>query len=131
VKTLLVDDEFASRTLLQGILSPFGPCHITVTGEEAVSAFQMAIADKSPYDLICMDIRMPGMGGIEATRRVRLIEEEHGILSTRGVKIVMATAVENPKEVMQSFGALCDGFFVKPIEGVELLAKLRELGLIG
>ncbi|MGA2890063.1 MAG: response regulator [Terracidiphilus sp.] len=130
MKTLVVEDEFTSRILLQNLLAHYGECHIAVDGQEAVEAFRMALAAAAPYDLICMDIKMPGMNGIEAVRQIRAMETEDGVLSTNGVKIIMQTSVDEPKKVVGSFHALCDAYLVKPIDKVSLLAEIRGMGLI-
>ena len=48
---------------MASFLSKYGECDITVDGMEAVDAFMMALEDKEPYDLICLDIMMPVMDG--------------------------------------------------------------------
>jgi two-component system chemotaxis response regulator CheY len=131
VKTLVVEDEFTSRVLMQNLLARYGECHVAVDGDEAVEAFRMALADAAPYDLICMDIRMPKMDGVEAVKQIRALETGDGVLSTNGVKILMVTTVENPKQVVGSFHALCDGYLIKPIETADLLGEMRRMGLIG
>jgi two-component system chemotaxis response regulator CheY len=130
MKTLIVEDNFPSRVLLQTFLSRYGECHIAVNGKEAVEAFRLAIDNGSPYDLICMDILMPEMDGKEAVRQVRAQEQERGIRSTDSVKIIMTTAAEDIKEVIQSFQALCDAYLFKPIDMLELLRNLKALGLL-
>ena len=47
------------------------------------------------------------------------------------MKILMATAEENPKQVMQSFNANCDAYIVEPVNAVDILAQLRKMSLTG
>jgi len=128
--TLIVEDDFTSRLLLQSFLSKYGECHIAVNGKEAVAAFCAAQKDGQAYDLICMDIMMPEMDGHDAVKEIRAIEEEGGTLSTNGVKIIMTTALGDPKNVVQSFKSLCDAYLFKPIDTGKLLGHMREMRLI-
>ena len=130
MKTLIVEDDFTSRLLLQTFLSRYGECHLAVNGKEAVEAFRMALDNGSPYNLICMDILMPEMDGTEAVKQVRGLEEARGILSTYGVKIIMTTAVSDMKEVIRSFEGLCDAYLIKPIDTAELLRHLESFRLV-
>jgi two-component system chemotaxis response regulator CheY len=129
MKTLIVEDEFTSRILLQNLLTPCGECHIAVSGEEAVQAFRLARADAAPYDLICMDIRLPAMDGVEAIKRIREAETEDGVPWSNRVKIIMETSVDDLKNVMRSFHELCDAYLVKPIKKASLLEEMRKMGL--
>lgn len=85
--------------------------------------------DGEPYDLICLDIMMPEMDGIRALEKIRKTEEGRGVTSTYGSKIIMITALDDPKNVMNSFKGLCDAYIVKPIDKTILLQKLDEIGL--
>jgi len=130
MRTLIVEDDFTSRLLLQSFLSQYGDCHIAVNGSEAVAAFRAAQKSRQRYDLICMDIMMPEMDGQTAVREIRAIEEAGGTLSTSGVKIIMTTAVDDVKNVMQSFQSLCDAYLFKPIDTQKLLGHIREFNLV-
>jgi len=130
MKTLIVEDEFTSRLLLQDFLSRYGRCHIAANGEEAVEAVRTATANGASYNLICMDILMPGMDGKEAVKQVRALEESLGVLSTQGVKIFMITAADDISQVMQSFNELCDGYLFKPIDFSKLLMELKRFHLV-
>ena len=81
MKTLIVEDDFTSRLLMQSVLSRYGECHIATNGKEAVDACRTSRMKGFPYDLICMDILMPEMNGQEAVRQVREQEASLGISS--------------------------------------------------
>ncbi len=130
LRVLLVEDDFASRLLLQSFLSGYGECHIAVNGREAVEAFRSVLERGQRYDLICMDIMMPEMDGREAVRQVRALEEAQGISSTYGAKIIMTTAVTDIKEVIQCFRVLCDSYLMKPIDLTQLLSQLKSYKLV-
>jgi len=130
MKILIVEDDFTSRLLLQELLKSFGSSHIAVNGKEAVEAVRIALEANAPYDLICLDIMMPQMNGQEALRQIREQEESRGILSTFGAKVLMTSALDDTKNVMDAFRSLCDAYMTKPINKAKLLEKLRELKLI-
>jgi two-component system chemotaxis response regulator CheY len=54
MKTLIVEDDFTSRVLLQELLKSYGPSHIAVNGKEAIDAVRMSLEKEEPYDLICL-----------------------------------------------------------------------------
>ncbi|HNY21105.1 MAG TPA: response regulator [Treponemataceae bacterium] len=130
MKALIVEDDFTSRLLLQGILQPFGECHICVNGREAVDAFRAAIDANEPYTLVCLDIMMPEMDGQAALREFRSIEASAGIYASDGVKVIMTTALDDKKNIMNAFKEQCDIYLVKPIEREKLLESLRTLNMI-
>ncbi len=130
MKILIVEDDFTSRLLLQTILSAYGECHIAVNGKEAIDAFALALEEGKPYQLICLDVMMPEVDGMEALKKIRSLEEEMGINSSAGVKIIMTTALGDPKNVIGAFKSLCDAYLVKPVNKSKLLDYLRSFGLI-
>ena len=130
MKTLIVEDDFTSRLLLQASLSGYGECHIAVNGREAVEAFRTAREEGRRYDLICMDIMMPEMDGQEALKQIRRLEEDAGVLSGDAAKVVMTTALDDIRNVMTAFKGLCDAYLMKPIDTAKLIMELKSLQLI-
>jgi len=131
VKCLIVEDDFISRRILKELLAAKFDCDIAVNGEEAIQSFKLAHEGKRPYDLICMDIMMPGIDGQEALRRIRELERELAIPPSLEAKVIMTTALDDPKTVVQSFYAAgATSYIVKPISKQRLMAELRKLGLL-
>ena len=128
MKTLITDDDFISRMLLQKLLMSYGEVHVAVNGKEAVQAVRAAIDSGEPYNLICLDIMMPEMDGHIALQQIRKAEEDHRILSSQGAKVIMATALGDMKNVNNAFQSLCDGYLVKPIDKTKLFETLRTFG---
>jgi two-component system, chemotaxis family, chemotaxis protein CheY len=129
MKCLIVEDDFVGRKLMQKYLSDYGECDVAVDGEEAVEAFKLAIENKLPYDLICLDIMMPNMNGHEVLSTIREIEIWHGINGLDGVKVIMTTALGDSENVMGSFREGCEAYIVKPVRKDALLAEIEKLGL--
>jgi two-component system, chemotaxis family, chemotaxis protein CheY len=121
MKALVVDDDLTTRIVLQEILSPYAEVHSCVDGTEAVQACTRALYQRIPYDLICLDLNMPTMGGLEALKLIRQEEERHGRIRPQGSKIVIATAADDQISISGAFRELCDAYLVKPIDGAELL----------
>lgn len=131
MKCLIVEDDLISRRILKELLSPFCDCDIAVNGDEAITSFKLAHDGKHPYDLICMDIMMPVIDGKEALLRIRKLEKEMGVPPQFEVKVVMTSALDDPRTIVQSFytsGAT--SYLVKPISKKKLMTELRQLGLL-
>jgi two-component system chemotaxis response regulator CheY len=131
MRVLIVEDDFVSRKLLGKVLSHYGECDVAVNGKEAVNAFSMALDEGNPYDLVCMDIMMPELDGQEALKEIRRLEKERGVPEQDQVKAVMTTALDDPRNVVESMyrgGAMA--YLVKPIDRKNLLDEVRKLGLL-
>lgn len=131
MRILIVEDDFISRNVLQHILSEFGQCDIAVDGREAVAAFKRSWGNSMPYDLICMDIMMPGLDGHEALGQIREFEKQMEVEGPAETKVIMTTSLNDKKNVSEAFykgGAT--SYFVKPIDREKLVEELRLLGLL-
>ncbi len=113
---LLVDDNATNLTLMSMILESLG---VRVT---AASSGEQAIAcvDEIDFDMVLMDISMPGMDGFEATRRIR---SSH---NARVLPIVALTAYSGSEERQRSVSSGMNGYLLKPLERDELTAVLGQ-----
>jgi two-component system chemotaxis response regulator CheY len=130
MKCLIVEDDPVSRLMLQRVLSRFGESRDVSDGSQALAAFQSALADEAPYDLICLDIMMPGIDGHEVLREIRKLEDERGIDIGDGARIIMTTALDDKGNVLGAFGASCDAYLIKPIDTTKLVQHLKTFGLL-
>ena len=118
---LLVEDHPVNQKLALGLLDKWGH-HTTLAqhGQEAVD-----IVDKRHFDLILMDMQMPVMGGLEATRRIRAAEISAGRPRTPIIAMT-AAAMESDREACLAAGM--DDYIAKPIKATELQEKLLAVG---
>lgn len=130
MKVLIAEDDFASRKFMLRFLSKYGECDITVDGFEAVEAFTMALEENEGYDLVCLDIMMPGMDGYQALQKIREIEKERLVPEDKAVKIIMTTALNDGKNVTKAFDLGCTAYAGKPIDQDKFENVLRKFDLI-
>jgi len=130
LKTLIVEDDSTSRLFLEEILSPYGRCDSVSEGKQALGAFKLAWETGEPYDLIILDIMLPGMDGLETLNAIRKIEAERGREESEKVKVIMAAVISSPKDIFMAALDECDGYFVKPLDRHIIIEKVKEIGLI-
>ncbi|MBI9110372.1 response regulator [Maridesulfovibrio ferrireducens] len=130
MRILVVEDELASRKFLSHMMESYGQCDSAINGIEAVTMFEESIIKGEKYDLICMDIMMPEMDGQEALKKIREIENKHSILPKDESRVIMTTALSDPKTVIEAYykgGAT--HYLVKPITLEKLNSIMSEIGL--
>ena len=129
MRALIAEDEFVGRKLLSTFLAPLFVIDVAVNGQEAVEAYKLAYEEGDPYSLILMDIMMPKQDGLSALEEIRNFEKAKGI--TRYCKVVMTTALDDPKTVIRSFHDVeASAFIVKPVEREKLYEELEKIGLM-
>lgn len=129
---LVVEDEVVSRVKVGKLLAAYGTCAEAEDGPTALCAVGQAHGAGRPFDLITMDIEMPGMRGPEVVKAIRRWEAKIGISYPEGpcVKIVMLTCSADMDNVYSSFKMLCDDYIVKPVTPQKIRDALLRLGMI-
>jgi PAS domain S-box-containing protein len=118
-RLLLAEDNYTNREVAEGILKRFGlAADVVVNGAQAVKALESVA-----YDLVLMDVRMPEMDGIEATRRIR---DPRSAVLNHAVPIIALTATVLASERKLCFDAGMNGFVTKPIVPAVLRAELSR-----
>ena len=114
---LIVDDQPQNIELLEAYLAPQDYEIVTAAnGEEALGKLS-----GNQIDLILLDIIMPGMDGFEVARRVRQ-DDMHRLLP-----IILITVLRETEDRVKGIEAGCDDFISRPVDKIELLARVRSL----
>jgi CheY-like chemotaxis protein len=101
---------------------------VVTSGNAAVEAYLAAAAAGDRYDLLLMDLHMPGCDGIEAVRRIRAAEAQQGTCRVR-IFALTANAVEEDRAACLAAGM--DGFLIKPLERRQLIDIFAEISAAG
>jgi len=116
-KILIADDNQANAELLEAHLDGSGlETRIAVNGEETLSA-----AREWQPDVILLDVMMPKLSGFEVCQKLRRDP------ATRGISVLMVTALDQPTDVERAVDAGTDDFITKPINKSELLLRVKAM----
>jgi PAS domain S-box-containing protein len=122
---LVAEDNEINALLTRALLTRLGHRPIVAdSGAAALERWQEARDGGAPYDVVLMDMHMPGMDGLEATRRIRSAETERGAPRTPIIALT-ANAFAEDREACLAAGM--DAFVVKPLDRERLAAALAEV----
>ena len=117
VRILLVEDEHAIREVVAYALRAEG--HEVVEQDDGDLALAVALGET--FDVVVLDVMLPGLSGVEICRRLRASEER------RDVPIVMLTARGGETDRVVGLDAGADDYLAKPFSTAELLARIRAI----
>ncbi len=115
INILLVEDEKKiAETLKKGLEEQQYQVEIAIDGDTGRLLF-----DNKNYDLIILDINLPGMNGYELLKHIRGVNQQ--------VPILMLTALSSTEDKIEGFNSGADDYIVKPFDFAELVARIRAL----
>lgn len=130
MKVLIVEDETISRKILEKIFEGQAYIETASNGEEAFDKFTDAIDNDERFDLICLDVHMPGVSGIEFLTALRHLEQSRGIVASDGTKVIMVTGDKEMTTVFDAMSQGCTSYLVKPLDRQKFRDELLRLGFI-
>ncbi len=116
-KKILVVDDSATTLMMEKMILRKGPYDL-VTASDGVEAVERAVAER-PH-LILMDVVMPRMTGFDACRALRSRDD------MAGIPIILVTTRGEGENVEAGFASGCSDYVTKPIDAVELMAKIKN-----
>ncbi|MFV2058614.1 MAG: response regulator, partial [Thiohalomonadales bacterium] len=123
MRVLVVDDNAAARDILKKMLEAFNfDVSLACSGEEALLEIEMAETSEEPYRLVLMDWKMPGMDGIETTRKIRSNRKLVNIPT-----VIMVTAYGRDEILQKAQDISLDGLLVKPVNPSVMLDSIMSV----
>jgi CheY-like chemotaxis protein/nitrogen-specific signal transduction histidine kinase len=124
IRVLIAEDNEINALLARTLLAKLGHWPTTAAnGAAALDAWRTACNAKAPFDLVLMDLHMPGIDGLEAARRIRAAEAE----TNHRTPIIALTANAFAEDREACLAAGMDGFLVKPLDREQLAALLKTI----
>lgn len=121
IRVMLVDDQALLRTGFRMVLS--AQHDMEVTAEASDGAEALAILRETPVDVVLMDVRMPNVDGVEATRRIC----EGGEAGPDAPKVLILTTFDLDEYAFSALKAGASGFMLKDVPPADLLAAIRAV----
>lgn len=129
---LVVEDDAASRKLIERFLAPYGTCTPAQDGAAALHLFTESLEQDARFDLICLDIMLPDMDGQIVLEQIRREEEARGVPEETRIPVFFTSGLDRPAYVEdEELRKRRIAYLVKPIERARLRELLTEFGLFG
>lgn len=130
MRILIVDDNEDICRLAVRVLRTYAKCQYVVNGKKAIDEIKLAHEQNDPFDCVFLDIMMPGIDGINVLKKIRQMETDQHRIKKKRIKIIMLTAYNDAKHVLESFKEQADGYIVKPFDEEKLVEEMEKLHLI-
>lgn len=124
---MIVEDNRQDYQLLSRMLMNYGNSDFAENGRDAFEIFKQAQVAEDPYDVIFLDIMMPGIDGNEVLRKIREWENKN-LGSGKPVQIVMASSKSDTDTIISSYDDGCQHFFMKPYDKNDLSLLMDKMG---
>jgi CheY-like chemotaxis protein len=130
MKVLIIDDDTICREKLRICMEPYATSHLTHNGFDALVLFRQALQAHEPFDLIFLDLCMPGMEGKQVLEQMRQIEKELLPPRHQSACIIMVTATAERAIVMECLERGCNDYVIKPFVPSNIQRTLKKNGLL-
>lgn len=130
IKALIVEDVLIIQRLLEHILGDKAECIAVTDGKSAVQRFSQEYFNGVPFNLVCLDIFLPEMNGLDVLSYIRNFESEIKLKEDERSKIVMVTSVSSANTIKQAREKGCNGYIIKPFSIEDVQEELSRLDLI-
>ena len=119
VKVMVVDNSDVMREVLREAIENGGPFTVIDEAADGAEAVEIAQQMARSIDVVMMDMVMPNVDGVEATRRIKDIDPT--------IKVVFVTSVTQQERMKPAIKAGADGYITKPFENETIVAAIKDV----
>lgn len=125
MRSLVIDDEPIARLQLRLLLESRGPVDEAPDAIAGLQRIRDAIADNDPFDLVCIDLSMPGPSGIDAIKMVKDVDQK--LRRGKHTNVVVVTASDDQKDMRAALQQHVDGYLLKPVTPGQIVETIDPL----
>jgi two-component system, chemotaxis family, chemotaxis protein CheY len=125
LKMLIVDDVLMNVMMLRSAVAEFGEADISQDPNQALDTLRAAYAAGAPYDLLFLDIMMPGMSGLDVLKVVGKMGRSYAT-PTR-TKVIMVTSQAERNSIVSAISEGAAGYILKPFQPARIREEVRRL----
>lgn len=125
MRFLVIDDEPIARLQLRLLLESRGRVDEAPDAIAGLQRIRDAIADNDPFDLVCIDLSMPGPSGIDAIKMVKDVDQK--LRLGKHTNVVVVTASDDQKDMRAALHQHVDGYLLKPVTPGQIVETIDPL----
>ncbi len=131
LRVLIIEDEPVNRQYLLLALRKHGECLAVDSGEAGLVAHRRALDQGQPFDVVFLDIQLPGINGLKALELLRAEEDERDIPEASRAQVIVTTVMDDDQTALRAFiQGHAASFLTKPFRTGQLEDELLKLGLV-
>lgn len=125
MRFLVIDDEPIARLQLRLLLESRGRVDEAPDAIAGLQRIRDAIADNDPFDLVCIDLSMPGPSGIDAIKMVKDVDQK--LRLGKHTNVVVVTASDDQRDMRAALHQHVDGYLLKPVTPGQIVETIDPL----
>jgi two-component system chemotaxis response regulator CheY len=129
-RLLVVEDNLVNQEFLRLSLLGWGEFVAVDSGEQALETVRSALFGGTFFDVIFMDIMLPGMDGLQTLERIRALENELDLPTEKRAKVIMTTSLDDNSKASRAFiHGQAVSYMTKPFRPGDVVEEMAKLGL--
>jgi two-component system chemotaxis response regulator CheY len=131
LRILIIEDAPVNQEFLLLALRPHGECLAVLTGEAGLAEHRRALDQARPFDVIFLDIMLPGIDGLKTLELLRAEEDSFGVPQSRRAHVIITTVLDDDRAASRAFmRGNAVSYMTKPFRVHQITEELANLGLL-